>query len=63
MNGFMILCDYAEEIGGKLYVVGGGWSRTARADTAGDFYLAGKLLVPWTDANRPHAPTRSLHIS
>jgi hypothetical protein len=54
LKGFMILCDYAEEIGGKLYVVGGGWNRTARADTAGDFYLAGKLLVPWTDANRPH---------
>ena len=50
----MLLCDYAEEIGGKLYIVGGGWSRTARADVAGDFYLAGKLLVPWTDANRPH---------
>jgi uncharacterized protein DUF6941 len=50
----MILCDYAEEIGGKLYIVGGGWSRTARAGVAGDFYLAAKLLVPWTDSNRPH---------
>jgi len=54
MKGFLILCDYAEEINGKLYITGGGWSRVARANIPSDYYVAGKILVQWTETNRPH---------
>ena len=26
MKTTLLLCDYAQEVGGKLYVLGGGWS-------------------------------------
>lgn len=50
----MLLCDYAEELGGKLYVMGGGWSRNASADRPFNMSLAIKLAIPWNESNRPY---------
>jgi len=46
----ILLCDAAEAVNGKLYILGGGWSvtRPAPAPSA----LAVKIDVPWTDAYR-----------
>jgi len=46
----ILLCDAAEAINGKLYILGGGWSVTGPAPTPSA--LAIKIDVPWTDANR-----------
>jgi hypothetical protein len=46
----ILLCDAAEAINGKLYVLGGGWSLTGPAPALSA--LAIKLDVPWTEANR-----------
>lgn len=62
MNGWIILCDFAEVINGKLYIQGGGWSRLNLNVVAGQgvsVYIAGKVLVPWTDTNQ----RRSLKVS
>ncbi len=50
----MLLCDYAEELNGKLYIMGGGWSRLFTPNQPTNMALAIKLLVPWIEANRPH---------
>lgn len=50
----MLLCDYAEELGGKLYVMGGGWSRNYTPNVPSNMSLAVKLTVPWNEANRPY---------
>jgi hypothetical protein len=50
----MLLCDYAEELNGKLYVMGGGWSRNFRANQPSSMALAIKLTIPWNEANRPY---------
>jgi hypothetical protein len=49
----MLLADAVEEAGGKLYVLGGGWS-VRRGDGPFSMALAIKLEVPWTEANAPH---------
>jgi hypothetical protein len=45
-----LLCDAAQQIGGKLYILGGGWSRLWTSGPV-SFALAIKLLVPWLLAN------------
>jgi hypothetical protein len=60
MRGILLLCDYAEELNGKLYIMGGGWSQyTPQAPTA-SMALAIKLVFPWTDAKRRHGITVKL---
>jgi hypothetical protein len=49
-----LLCDYADEVGGKLYIMGGGWSQVG-ANAPLTLALAVKLLIPWDQTNRPHA--------
>jgi len=46
-----LLCDAAEAINGKLYILGGGWSVSGPMPHPSA--LAMKLDVPWNDANRP----------
>ena len=50
VEGQILLCDAAQEVGGKLYVLGGGWSRVV---SPGPFNmaLAVKLGIPWHLAN------------
>ena len=53
MKVTMLLADAAQAIGGKLYILGGGWSITGPEPSPSS--LAIKIEVPWTEANRPHA--------
>lgn len=57
MEGFInepqvtvLLCDAAESVGGKLYILGAGWSQML-ADNPTNMSLAIKLLVPWNRTN------------
>lgn len=47
----MLLCDFAEELGGKLYIMGGGWSRITLNEPAVSLSLAIKVDVPWDRTN------------
>jgi len=49
----MLLCDAAQSIGGKLYVLGGGWSLLRTAGPA-TMALAVKLSIPWSRSNESH---------
>jgi hypothetical protein len=48
----MLLCDYAEAINGKLYVMGGGWSLCTPGPR--NLFVAVKILVPWDSTNEKH---------
>ena len=48
----MLLADAAQAVGGKLFVLGGGWSVTGPEPTP--MAIALKLDVPWDQANVPH---------
>lgn len=52
MKVTMLLADAAQEVGGKLYILGGGWSQTGPnpVPTA----IAIKLEIPWDRANHPY---------
>jgi hypothetical protein len=50
MRVTMLLADAAQVVGGKLYILGGGWSITGPAPTP--MAVAMKFDVPWNDANR-----------
>jgi len=47
----MLLCDAAQQVGGKLYILGGGWSLIFAPGPI-SCALAIKLAVPWDEANR-----------
>jgi Family of unknown function (DUF6941) len=48
----MLLCDAAQAVDNKLYVLGGGWSVTGPAPAPSAIAL--HLKVPWDEANLPH---------
>jgi hypothetical protein len=48
----LLLCDHAQEVAGKLYVLGGGWSIYRGSPVT--MALAVKIGVPWDAANIPH---------
>jgi hypothetical protein len=47
----MLLCDSAQAVGGKLYILGGGWSILTRIEPTASMSLAVKLAIPWSRAN------------
>jgi hypothetical protein len=47
----MLLCDDAQAVGGKLYILGGGWSILTKVQPRVNMSLAVKLAVPWSRAN------------
>ena len=49
----MLLADAAQAVGGKLYVLGGGWSVTGPEPSP--MAIALKFEVPWDQANVRHA--------
>jgi hypothetical protein len=49
----MMLADSAQEVGGKLYILGGGWSITG--PTPVPMAIALKLEVPWDRTNVKHS--------
>jgi hypothetical protein len=54
----LLLCDHAQEVAGKLYVLGGGWSMYRGSPVT--MALAVKIAVPWDAANVPHEFTARL---
>jgi hypothetical protein len=54
----VLLCDHAQEVAGKLYVLGGGWSIYRGSPVT--MALAVKIDVPWESANMPHDFTAQL---
>jgi hypothetical protein len=52
VNVTLLLADSAQEVGGKLYILGGGWSLTG--PEVGPMALAIKIDVPWSAANQKH---------
>ena len=56
----MLLCDAAESVNGKLYILGGGWSQALVPDLPINMSLAVKIAVPWDQANYPHTVTATL---
>lgn len=54
---WLILADAAEVVGGKLYLMGGGWDRlTVNSQPAKkNLAVALALRVPWHETNRQHA--------
>lgn len=48
----MMLADAVQEAGGKLFILGGGWSVTG--PEVPPMAVALKIDVPWTEANRRH---------
>lgn len=60
----LMIANHAEVVNGLLYVSGGCWTRHHRTrPNEGDppprstFGIAMTVLVPWTEANRPHTVT------
>lgn len=49
----MMLADAAQAVGGKLYILGGGWSLTGPAPTPSAVAL--RVEVPWDQANTKHS--------
>jgi hypothetical protein len=47
----MLLCDDAQAVGGKLYILGGGWSILTKMTPRAKMALAVKLAVPWSRTN------------
>jgi hypothetical protein len=52
MKVTMMLADAAQAVGGKLYILGGGWSITSPDGIPSAIAL--KIEVPWDEANRQH---------
>ena len=48
----MLLADAAQAIGGKLYILGGGWSLIG--PNPAPFAIAIKIEVPWNEGNEKH---------
>jgi hypothetical protein len=48
----LMLADAGQELGGKLYILGGGWSVTGPAPQAHVLVL--KVDIPWDQANTRH---------
>jgi hypothetical protein len=55
----IILCDAAQAIGGKLFILGGGWSKVWGPGPY-SFALAVQLWLPWNQANERKALRISL---
>lgn len=46
----MLLCDAADSVNGKLYILGAGWSQLLFPDRPANMSLAIKIAVPWDQA-------------
>jgi hypothetical protein len=51
VKGTLLLCDFAQAVGGKLYILGGGWSKAVSWGQPVNMTLAIKLDIPWHQAN------------
>jgi hypothetical protein len=60
MDATLLLCDAAEAVNGKLYILGGGWSVILAPRRPTPVMLAVKLAVPWDQSNQKHTITATL---
>lgn len=58
MKVTLMLCDSAQAVNGKLYILGGGWNLTGPDPTPSAIALL--IEVPWDQANRHHSLRLSL---
>jgi hypothetical protein len=49
----MLLCDAAQAVGGKLYMLGAGFSQIFFPNVPAPMAIAVRILVPWDRANQP----------
>jgi hypothetical protein len=54
LDATIILCDAAEEINGKLYILGGGWTHLLRPNQPTNVALAMMIRVPLDEAGKQH---------
>jgi Family of unknown function (DUF6941) len=54
LDATIILCDAAEEINGKLYILGGGWAHLLKPNQPTNVALAIMIHVPLNEAGRQH---------
>ncbi len=59
MNATILLADAAQEVGGKLYILGAGWTHIGPQPAP--MALALLIEVPWTDTNRKHTASLTLN--
>jgi hypothetical protein len=52
MRAWILLCDNAQSVAGKLYILGGSWNVTGPDPVT--MGIALQILVPWDEANRRH---------
>jgi hypothetical protein len=57
MKATVLLADWAQAINGKLYIQGGGWTRTSLNNGLLNCALAMRILVGWDETNKPHNVT------
>jgi hypothetical protein len=55
MDVTLLLCDSAEALNGKLYVMGGGWNMLYSSGTPVRLALAILIAVPWDETNQRSA--------
>ncbi|MDQ3994269.1 MAG: hypothetical protein M3265_05700 [Actinomycetota bacterium] len=54
MDATLLLCDFAEAVNGKLYVMGGGWNVLFAGGQPVNTALAILVVVPWDQTNQKH---------
>jgi hypothetical protein len=54
VDATVLLCDYAEAVNGKLYVMGGGWNVAFSGGQPINASLAILVVCPWDQTNRRH---------
>lgn len=59
----MLLCDSAQSIAGKLFILGGGWSILKKTEQPITMALAVRLAIPWSQANEKHVIAAELVTS
>jgi hypothetical protein len=62
VTGSMMLCDTAQSVGGKLYILGGGWTQVSASAWPGVLGLAITIAVPWDRTNEP-MPIRAVLVT
>jgi hypothetical protein len=60
MDVTLLLCDFAEAVNGKLYVMGGGWNILFAPGQPVTMSVAAVLAVPWDRTNQSHELTLEL---
>jgi hypothetical protein len=60
LNVTMLLCDAAEVVNGKLYILGGAWTHVLTPNQPINMALAIVVHIPWDQANKRHTLEVSL---